>query len=314
MAAIHYRFLNRDTPTVSTNKLHSALDQTLTLDIGNDQTLRQSVFERRQLADDGHHVVLNRTSRTEDWLFADVLRSEPDAQFASVREGDSQEYLSVEQYLVPEGDSPLRGSMYVLIYGDHVLYSSRGQISSKCLETYLTWLLQKQPRVLSAEHRLILETRIPRTERMRATSARISLTSLSEVQPVERPVDQAPVPHIERQPASQSILSTLMVTNADLGQMIADGQVEVDVLLKFKTGGRKRPMNVGDLNRAFRNVEDADDITFDGPDGPVSAIGTRLRGTKSIETNGSLYDADDARRKLLEQFDEWRQQGHIENI
>ncbi|MRN67825.1 hypothetical protein [Brucella sp. 10RB9213] len=275
----------------------------------DDRRIRRSVAARKQRCQDGHEVVLNAYSQSDEWVFAEFLRAEPGAFLITVEDGENDEALIVRQHPAPEGNAPHRGSLYALIYGDHILFTSKGHFSSRCLEEYLTWFFQKDENILANDRRVILAARTAASERLRANSVRLRLDPIEagDVMPPERGRHGDDIPR----PTSQGLLNALLVADADLRRLVEDGKVEVDVLLKFKTGRRNRNLSIGDLNHAFRNIGDADDVSFEGPDGPVSALGARLQGKRNIEAIGSLYDANDARRKLIEQFDDWRAQGHI---
>lgn len=308
MAIIHYRFCSRQTPTVTSASLRDAIVSIMDMQIPAGRLVRQSIAARKQLCDDQHEIVLNAYTQTNDWIFAEFLRAEPGAFLITLEDDGQDEHVVIRQYPAPAGNAPHRGSLYALIYGDHVLFSSKGYFSSRSFENYLTWFTRKDASILHADRRIVLSTRTPTTDRYRADTVKVRLDPLQagDVVPQAIPGDE-----ILHRPTSQGLLQALLVADADLRRLVEGGQVEVDVLLKFKTGNRKRSISVGDLNNVFRNVEDVEDVTFEGPDGPVNGLGARLQGKKSVELIGSLYDANDARRKLIEQFDDWRREGHI---
>lgn len=312
MATIHYRLCDRQMPTISLASLRDAIVRVMDMQLpGNRKQIRQSISARRQICDDQHEIVLNVYSQANDWVFAEFLRAEPGAFLITVEDDDNDETLTIRQHPAPRGNAPHRGSLYVLIHGDHVLFASKGYFSPRSLENYLTWFFQKDQDLLAADRRVVLATRTPTTETLRANAVRVRLDPL-EAQDVMQPINGgAAGEEIIRRPTSQGLLNALLVADADLRRLVEGGQVEVDVLLKFKTGRRSRNMTVGDLNQVFRNVEDAEDVSFEGPDGPVNGLGARLQGKRSIQLIGSLYDANDARRKLIEQFDDWQAEGHI---
>ncbi len=308
MAIIHYRFCSRQTPTVTTASLRDAIASVMDTQLATGRFVRQSIAARKQVCDDQHEIVLNAYTQTNDWIFAEFLRAEPGALLITVEDDGQDEHVVVRQHPAPAGNSPHRGSLYALIYGDHLLFSSKGYFSSRSLESYLTWLAHKDASILAADRRIMLSTRTPTTERYRADTVKLRLDPLQAEDVVPQAVPGSEIIH---RPTSQGLLQALLVADADLRRLVEDGQVEVDVLLKFKTGKRKRSMSVGDLNNVFRNIEDVEDVSFEGPDGPVNGLGARLQGKRPIELIGSLYDANDARRKLIEQFDDWRREGHI---
>lgn len=309
MATIHYRFCSRQLPTINSATLKDAVIRIMDTSLEDNRRIRRSVAARKQRCQDGHEVILNAYSQNEDWVFAEFLRAEPGAFLITVEDDENDETLIVRQHPAPEGNAPHRGSLYALIHGDHILFASKGHFSSRCLEDYLTWFFQKDEDVLTNDRRVILAARTAASNRLRANSVRLRLDPIEavDVMAPERGGHDDDIPR----PTSQGLLNALLVADADLRRLVEDGKVEVDVLLKFKTGRRSRNLSLGDLNQVFRNIGDADDISFEGPDGPISALGARLQGKRNIETIGSLYDANDARRKLIEQFDEWRAERHI---
>lgn len=307
MATIHYRYNSRQFASINSTSLKDAIAQVMSLSLPNGKRLRQSISARRHNCADQHDIVLNAYYETDEWVFAEFLRAEPGAFLITVEDDDNDEILRVRQHPAPQGNAPHRGSLYALIYGEHVLFASKGYFSPRNLEDYLTWLLQKEANVLPADRKIILATRTTASERLRANSVRVSLAPL-EAQDVAAEVEAE---EISTRPTPKGLLQTLLVADADLRRLVEGGQVEVDVLLKFKAGKRNRNLSVGDLNHVFRNVDDVEDVSFEGPDGRINGLGARLQGQRNIQLVGSLYDANDARRKLIEQFDDWRTEGHI---
>jgi len=308
MATIHYRYCNRQASGLNSNSLRDAIVHMMGTELQGGKLMRQSISSRKQKCLDDHEVVLNVYSHTNEWVFAEFLRAEPGAFLVTVVDDEKDEKLTITQYPVPQGNAPHRGSLYALIYGDHVLFASKGNFTSRCLEDYLTWFFQKEINVLAVDRKLTLATRTASSAKMRANSVRMRLDPLEAGDVVNAGEVGA---HKLPRPTTQGLLNTLLVADADLRRLVEEGQVEVDVLLKFKSGRNKRSMTVGDLNQVFRNVEDIEDLAFEGPDGPINGLGARLQGKRSIELNGSLYDATDARAKLVEQFDDWKAEGHI---
>ncbi|MBN9046083.1 MAG: hypothetical protein J0H18_10515 [Rhizobiales bacterium] len=310
MATIHYRYCSRQTPTITTESLRDAIVRIMDAQLEDGRRIRQSIRARKQKCLDEHDVVLNAYSQTNDWVFAEFLRAEPGAFLITVEDDRNDERLIVKQHPAPEGNAPHRGSLYALIHGDHVLFASKGYFSSRCLEDYLTWFCQKDALLLANDRRIVLAARTAVSEKMRASSVRFRFDPLEAAN--VRPAGRDDLHHeAERRPTPQGLLNTLLIADADLRRLVEGGQVEVDVLLKFKNGRRSRDLNIGDLHRVFRNVEDVEDLSFEGPDGPVNGLGARLQGKTSIQPIGSLFDANDARRKLIQQFDDWRAEGHI---
>jgi hypothetical protein len=307
---IHYRRLSRQTPTITAASLREAMGAALDSPTGDEDALLRTSFRfRTQLCSDAHNVILNAYSRQPQWIFAEFLRAEPNATLTTVKSTGGQEVAEISQYASPEGTAPHRGSLYALIHGDHVLFVTKGHFTLKCFEDFITWFLRKGT-ALSNDRRAVLETRTPSADQMRVNKVRVSLDGLGSDNVSQPEETDEPVP--ERRPVPESVLKALLVADADIRRMVEGGEVDVDVLLTFKHGHSRRNFTVGALNTVFRNVEDAEFITFDGPSGPVDALGARLRGTKKITMNGSLFDADDARRKLLDQLEEWRVEGHIQ--
>ncbi|UXT51654.1 hypothetical protein FY136_20640 [Agrobacterium tumefaciens] len=307
MATIHYRHCSRQFASITSSNLRDAVAQVMDITISSSKRLRESISARRYACPDQHDVVLNAYYQTNDWVFAEFLRAEPGAFIITVEDDDNDEILRVRQHPAPQGNAPHRGSLYALIYGDHVLFASKGHFSSRNLEDYLTWILQRDSSILPVDRKIVLATRTTSSERLRANSVRVSLAPLDshDVNADEDTED------FTVRPTPRGLLQTLLVADADLRKLVEGGQVEVDVLLKFKTGKRNRNMSIGDLNHVFRNVDDVEDVSFEGPDGKISGLGARLQGQRNIQLIGSLYDANDARRKLIEQFDDWRTAGHI---
>lgn len=188
-----------------------------------------------------------------------------------------------------------------------MLFATKGYFSSSCLESYLTWFCRKSDAVLADDRRVTLATRTPNVQRLRANTVRLTMNPIVPADFGQDDDDEA----LARRPTSQGLLDTLLVTDADLRRLVEDGELEIDVLLRFKSGRQRRDMAVGDLDHIFRNIDDVDELSFEGPNGSINALGARLRGRKSIEASGTLYDTTDARRKLVEQFEEWVEQGLI---
>jgi len=254
---------------------------------------------------DGHRVALNNCSNdpSGNWFFAELLRMELNGTLRTVQNGNNQVFNIVE-HQVGSNETPLKGVLYVLVYGDDILFTGKERFSSRCLEDYLDWFLKKDGNILEQDRDLILKTTQPDYDRLRANSANIKLAPFEEDYLAQQVISGA---------QARGILDKLGLTRQGIHTLTDDKKIEMNITLKFKDGRKNRDIPIGNIENMLRNIDDVQDVTYKGPDGTIKGLGTRLEGKQDIRSAGSFYDLTDARNKLLIQFDDWDKQGYMSN-
>lgn len=307
---IQYRYLSRDFNTVASPTFQSAIQELLASRCSRSRTYRSSVKARQHNHSDGHSIYMNFISERGGYLFCEIVRSEPGAALVTVKDDDDNEVFTINQYASPDGSSPVRGTLYMLVKDDHVVYTSKGSISPRRLELYLDWLLKRVSSVLSEDANLVLNTKTPNRETFTVSEVSIDFDriDLADV-PQRPPTPREPSEFRYSIPGLNALLSVLQ-GHADLRRLVRLGDVDLQLLVKLRHGRSRRDVPLADVDHVFRNV-DPEDIQFTGKGGKISETSPRLAGMQAVETNGSLVVIDSVRRALMNQLGIWAEEQHI---
>lgn len=278
--------------------------------------------QQRQFTDTGYGtLVLNFIDDRKEYFFGEIVRFEPGADLPLLQLGSGVKAYNLTQAKAPDGHEPLRGVLYFMAIGNHVVLVE-ADVSTARAERYLTWLLSGATQILGSGGHVILVAELT------AAGGGMQLSTVDEVVFKPRPV--APEPSAEGAgtlvPTTETATRGVAETNAfevlkaagmdeaDIRKFAAnDTQIEVTLQIRFKGARRRREaLSIEDTNRLLRNIPD-DELTLKGPggrqkDGKIE----KLSYPANVETVGSLLKPTDVARALLEGYKSFVANGYIE--
>jgi hypothetical protein len=277
----------------------------------------------RHYKDDGYGtLVLNLYDDKSEFFFGELVRFEPGADLPLLQMGTGVKAYNLTQAKAPQGHEPLRGTLYFMAVGNHVVLVE-SDVSSARAERYLSWLLSDATSTLAQGTHVILLAELT------AGGGAMQLSKVEEVvfkprpfqrQGHEQPTTDETVPTTEtemRGVAETNALEVLKAAGmdeADIQKFAAnDTQIEVTLQIRFKgERRRRRSLTIEDTNRLLRNIPD-DELTLKGPGGrQKNGKIEKLAYPANVETMGSLLVTADVARALYEGYKSFVSNGYIE--
>ena len=139
-------------------------------------------------------LVLNYIDDTPMYFFGELVRFDPGADLPLLQLAAGVKAYNLTQAKPPDGHEPLRGVLYFMVIGNHVVLIE-ADVSSSRAERYLTWLLTEATTVVPKGAHVILLAELT------SAGGAMQLSQVEEVVFKPRPItsevtDQLlPVPH-----------------------------------------------------------------------------------------------------------------------
>jgi hypothetical protein len=277
----------------------------------------------RRFDDDAYgSLVLNHYDDQSGFFFGELVRFEPGADLPLLQTGARGKEYNLTQAKAPDGHEPLRGILYFMAIGSHVVLIET-DVSGARAERYLSWLLSEATTTLAKGTHVILLAKLT------ATSEGKQLTAVEEVifkpkpivpETVEMPVGQPEQETVATETRGVAETNTMEVlkaagmAEADLQKLASDDtKIEVVLQIRFKGQRRRRQsLSMADTNRLLRNIPD-DELTLKGPGGrQKNGKLEKLTHPANVELKGSLLDSKDVARALYEAYKYFVSNGYIE--
>jgi hypothetical protein len=316
--SVQYRKLDDVTGGFGACTLQSALSTCLNQK-SEESTMADSVVSRQYEHDKAYGtIVLNYVLEEKPFFFGEIVRYEPGADLPLLQIGTHVKAYNLTQAKAPHGHEPIRGILYFMAIGNHVLILE-SDVSASRAELYLSWLLGQ------ATSSIAKGTHVMLAAELSAQAGGAQLSQVEEVVFKPRPVTSAE-PILESAPVTVGATSrdvsetnTLEVLRAagmddtDIQRLCqADTQIEVTLQIKFKGQRRRKQLGIDDANRLLRNVPE-DQITLIGPGGrQKEGRILKLAYPANVETVGSLLHTKDVTRALHEAYKYFVSNGFID--
>jgi hypothetical protein len=317
---VQYRRLDDPEGYFGNRTLQTALEQALG-SARNGGVIRDHAEGRAQDEDPTYGtLVLNKIDETETHFFGESVRFEKGAQLPLLSMAGHGSIYNLVQADAPRDHEPLKGVLYFIVLGNHVLFIA-GEIASSRLEKYLRWLLSVAAEVITPSAGVVLAAEIEFLEHQ--TPAPL-IERVAYTPPPFRPAefDQSGIElgartGKERQEiASQRTLQVLRAAGtdeADIQRLMSEKtDVELTLEISFKTGRKNKAIDLGTVGRMFRNIE-PEELTFKGPRGThIHGNLVKLSYPTEVLTVGTLLEWRDAARKLHEAYSHFITSGHLQ--
>ena len=318
---VQYRKLDDIVGAFGSQTLQQALSACLKQP--RDQGVLGDMPAHRQYKDDIYGtLVLNYIDERPDYFFGELVRFEPGADLPLLQLETGVKAYNLTQAKAPDGHEPLRGVLYFMAIGNHVVLIE-ADVSSARAERYLSWLLAEATTTLKSGTHVILLAELT------ASGGAMQLSNVEEVvfrpkpftsQSTDAPAQEQMVSTIETATKGVAETNTLEVLKAagmdeaDIQKFATnDTQIEVTLQIRFKGQRRRRQsLSIDDTNRLLRNIPD-DELTLKGRGGrQKNGKIEKLAYPANIETVGSLLKTTDVARALYEGYKSFVSNGYID--
>ena len=259
-------------------------------------------------------MVLSHFDVSGTGFIGEIVRFEQGSPVPLVNTTAGTPFFNLTQAIPPQDHEAVRGIMYVLIIGDHVMIVE-SDINTARLENYLSWLLTDATSAITSGTHVIL-------------AAELSALSGAQLSKVETIVFQPPAVTKKdvRQPGMPTSTSrdveegdTLKVLKAagmdetDIQALAGqDTDIEVKIWIKFKDDWRKKQVGAEDASRLLRNLPE-DQLTLFGPGGRQKENKiVKLTYPANIEVAGAHMVPKDVARALYEAYEHFQTNGYLD--
>lgn len=316
---IQYR---RFVPTVGgAGDLHRYITTALG-EVVDAKSRRDTTKHRITEIEDKGSAVLNRIDEFANWHFGELALFNPGQGVPVIVDREDATVLDLKQMALQQGQYLIKGIIYYISCGEHVVFIQPPNVSIGILRSYLEWLVCVNGPKLPVP--LNLETLVHVTGEAAPKIASIGIRAKSRLTTVgEHPMRVEDVKEVRDagKATSTSTSAALDMARAAgmssedlqlLASLAEDGELVADLRLKLIKKGRVVKfdrLKASDL----LNDQENDTIAFYGENGKYKGELTRLRysGAK-VQTSGEFLDPDDCRRALIEAYNFFRNNGHID--
>ncbi|WP_139281387.1 hypothetical protein [Muricoccus roseus] len=238
----------------------------------------RDLAERRSQGEDPTYgtVLLNELVEAEDYFFGELVRFEQGAQLTMLSMTGGGRSYNLVQARAPDGHEPLKGTLYFMVFGNHVTLL-QNDIGAGRLEKYLRWLLTVAAPIVTPSANIVLAAEIEVVDGT-STLPLIEKIAISPTPLRSADFDQAVIATgtdgprgVSRQSVSAqrtlSVLQAAGVDDADIHRFLEQKtEIRVTVEIDFKDGRKNKPIGMETIGRVFRNI-DPDDLVLRGPKG-----------------------------------------------
>lgn len=275
------------------------------------------------LDQDGSYVILNKISDPSSWdepwfagqlIHLDSKGADVQAVLQSLDE-ETNEFV-LENVSLGADTHLLRGALYFAVVGNHVGLIEGQAVKSRTLERYLTRLFQEAGEIDPGEQ-IILNGKFTAADGK-------ELKEISELNIRAKPTpSRATEPGDDVRQAGEAkdtgatvfdVLRLLGWNDSALDRLRdeapAGSRVEGLFRVYIRSKRRNAVMSRAPINEALRNIDPAD-LGLKGAGSEKGGI-AKLSVVKSIQSDGSLLDPEDAMLTIIAALREWAEMGKID--
>ncbi|RBO91027.1 hypothetical protein [Pseudochrobactrum asaccharolyticum] len=272
--------------------------------------------------DDKGHAVLNRIDEFSNWTFGEVALFNPGQGVPVLIDKADSNVLDLKEMSLQNGQHLIKGVLYYINCDEHVVFIQPPNVSVGILRSYFEWLLCANGPKLGAPLNLeaLVEASGEHAPKVEAIQVKARSELSSDSSPTMRMESVKDVKEAGRATSATTSMALDMARAAGMGpsdlQLLAslseDGELVADLRLKLVKDGKTVKFDRIKASDLMTNQEN-DTISFYGENGKYHGSLTRVRypGAK-VKTLGDFLEPDDCRRVLMEAYNFFRSNGHID--
>lgn len=314
---IQYR---RFEPAGNTTNLHTSISAALSEIVSQKQRRISPKLRMKELGDKGT-AVLNRIDEMHNWTFGELALFNP-GQGVPVIIDSEDVILDLKQMSLQSGQHLIKGIIYYLNCENHVVFIQPPNVSLGILRAFFEWLLCSNGPKLPAPFRLeaMVQASGDNAPKVKAIGIRARSELKATGSMVMRVEDHQEVREAGKATSDSTSTALDMARAAGMSsndlQLLAsladDGELVADLRLKLIKDGKTVKFDRVKASDLL-NDQESDTISLYGENGKFKGELTRLRyeGAR-VDTRGEFLDPDDSRRALIEAYNFFRSNGHID--
>lgn len=273
---------------------------------------------------DKGHAVLNRIDEFKNWIFGELALFNPGQGVPVIIDSENATILDLKQMSLQSGQHLIKGVIYYICCDEHVIFIQPPNVSVGVLKSYLEWFLCSNGPKLASPFRLEAMVQAsggsaPKVrsigiharsslEPMATEESRMRIEDVKEVKEAGRVTSESTSAALDmaRAAGMSSKDLQLLASLADGGELVAD------LRLKLIKDGKQVKFDRVKASDLLTDQE-SDTISLYGENGKFKGELTRLRYVGAqVQTVGEFLDADDSRRALIEAYNFFRSNSHID--
>ncbi|WP_432475255.1 hypothetical protein ACRRRS_14790 [Brucella anthropi] len=283
---------------------------------------RQAPKHRTVQIEDKGHAVLNRIDEFSNWTFGELALFNPGQGVPVIIDKEDSVVLDLKEMSLQNGQHLIKGVIYYINCDEHVVFIQPPNISVGVLRTYFEWLLCTNGPKLGAPLRLeaLVEATGENAPKVQAIQVKARSTLPSGAGLAMRAEDAKEVREAGKATSETTSMALDMARAAGMSprdlQLLAslseDGELVADLRLKLIKDGKTVKFDRVKASDLLTDQE-TDTISFYGENGKYHGSLTRVRYPGAqVKTSGDFLEPDDCRRALIEAYNFFRSNGHID--
>lgn len=305
----------------SGSDLHQSIQSALS-ELVDQKQRRQSPKLRMIEVDDKGHAVLNRIDEFKNWTFGELALFNPGQGVPVIIDSEDATVLDLKQMSLQRGQHLIKGVIYYISCGKHVVFIQPPNVSIGILKSYLEWFLCANGPNLPKPFRLeaMVQASGENAPKVRSIGIHARSTFEGETAPSMRVEDYKEVKEAGKATSDSTSTALDMARAAGMSskdlQLLANlaegGELVADLRLKLVKDGKQVRFDRVKASDLLSDQEN-DTISLYGENGKFKGELTRLRYVGAqVQTMGDFLDPDDSRRALIEAYGFFRSNGHID--
>jgi hypothetical protein len=309
----------------SENQLHKAIYDSLLEEIDGKKRFDVPKLRRTSIPDKGE-VLLNRFDSAKNWNFGEVALFNPGQGVPVLIDDEDATVLNLREMSLESGRHLIKGVLYYLSCGPHLVYIQPPNVTVSLLQHYLHWLICENGVQLKSPLQLEAKVEVSGESAPKVQSIRIkSKSSFSSEEDDEgnktmRVESRKEISEAARMQSSDTSAAIDMaraagMSSADL-QLLAsladDGELVADLKLKLVKDGKTVKFDKVKASSLLDHQEN-DSISLYGENGKYQGDLSRLVYKQArVALEGDFLKPDDCKRALVEAYNFFRSNGHID--
>lgn len=301
--------------------LHQNIQSALSELIDRKQRRNSPKLRMIEIEDKGH-AVLNRIDEFKNWTFGELALFNPGQGVPVIIDSEDASVLDLKQMSLQSGQHLIKGIIYYISCDEHVVFIQPPNVSVGILKAYFEWLLcangPRLPKPLRLE--ALVEASGENAPKVRSIGIRARSTLDEPGEAVMRVESYKEVKEAGKATSGSTSMALDMARAAGMSsenlQLLASladgGELVADLRLKLVKDGKQIKFDRVKASDLLTDQEN-DTISLYGENGKFKGELTRLRYVGAqVQTTGDFLDPDDSRRALIEAYNFFRSNAHID--
>lgn len=318
---VQYRKFEHDHSEINNKGLFKIVENALD-EIVDDKKRRSSAQLRMVEFYERGTAVLNLYEPLENWAFGELALFNPGQGVPVIVASETGNELDLRELSLKADQHLIKGVLYWLFCGEHVVFIQPPNVSQNLLKDYLNWLVCDNGPKISGP--LKLEAQVSVDDAAKPQVKEIGIRTSSDLQHEETVNEVVSETEVTRLAGTASLAETSQAldiaraagltepTIRYMAESAEGGELVADVKFHLKKKGKRVRLEKAKVS-ALLNDNENDEISLWGESGKFVGNLTRLTHPNvRVATVGEFLDPVDCKRALVEAYNYFRSNAHID--